>query len=428
MKKSIIQVIPGLVTVVLLALFQYAEAQPKKSYNVAIFLYEGVELLDFAGPGEVFSASGFNVYTVSADGKELKSQRFLTVKPQYDIANAPVPDVIVFPGGHSSPSSKDERVLGWVKSSVAAGTTAMSVCTGAEILGAAGLLKGLNVTTFHGFIQGLQSMLPDSKVLSDTRFVDNGAIITTAGVSAGIDGALHLVSRIKGLDVAKNTAIYMEYDKWKPEEGRVDYKNESLERLKTAGPSSTKENKPFQSEGVIGSMVPFEGELKNLAMTLRNEGKDMEAQRILEASLKWYPGSVDVYNQLSLVYKKLGKDGPLSGDEFIALVKNGKIDEAAAAYDKAQKTNPGWIIFTEDVVNSMGYHFLQQNETASAVKLFQLNARAYPASANAFDSLGEGLMKAGNKKEAIANYKKSLEIDPQNINAKEMLRKLEGKI
>src|SRR4051794_4598074 len=160
-------------------------AQQKSNYNVAIFLYNNVELLDFAGPGEVFaSTKGFRVYTVSADGKEILSQGFVTVKPEFSIDNAPPPDIIVFPGGNTYVVQKDKKVLDWAKKSVAGGDIAMSVCSGAGILAKAGLLEGLNVTTHHGFIPGLQEMLPSSKVLSQTRFVDNGNIITTAGVSA----------------------------------------------------------------------------------------------------------------------------------------------------------------------------------------------------------------------------------------------------
>lgn len=405
-----------------------ANAQQKEKYNVAIFLYQGVELLDFAGPGEVFSASGFKVYTVSVDGKEILSQGFVTVKPSYSIENAPLPDVIVFPGGHSTPSSNDPKVLDWLKARVASGTTALSVCTGAEILGKAGLLKGYNVTTFHGFIAGLQAMLPDSKVLENTRFVDNGNIITTAGVSAGIDGALHLVSRIKGLDVAKSTAFYMEYDKWNPEDGRVDFKNEYLDKLKAAPGSLDKENKEIKGGMASVTPIPYEGELKNYAIELKNKGMYQEAERILESAIKWYPLSAGSYNELSQVYAKLGKSAPMDESTFMKLMEDGKIDEAVSAYEKAQKSYPGWILFGEDKLNMQGYKLLQKDDPINAVKVFQLNVRAYPKSANAFDSLGEGFMKAGNKKEAIANYKKSLEMDPGNGNAKEMLNKLEGKI
>jgi transcriptional regulator GlxA family with amidase domain len=192
---------------------------PKK---VAIFLYPGVEVLDFAGPSEVFSASGFETYTMSADGNEIISQGFITVKPQFSLENAPAPDIVVFPGGGATAPSKDPRILNWIKKQHDRGTILMSVCTGAQILAKANLLNNKNVTTWHGFIKDLQAMLPNSVVLTNTRFVDNGNIITTAGVSAGIDGALYLVARLNGLKAAKEAAAYMEYDKWDPTAGRVD--------------------------------------------------------------------------------------------------------------------------------------------------------------------------------------------------------------
>ena len=80
---------------------------------------------------------------------------------------------------------------------------------------------GSKSTTFHSSIEALRKEFPKAKVLSDVRFVDNGNVITTAGISAGIDGALHLVSKLKGEDVAKSTAYYMEYDKWVPQEGLI---------------------------------------------------------------------------------------------------------------------------------------------------------------------------------------------------------------
>ena len=400
-----------------------AEAQQKEKYTVAIFLYNGVELLDFAGPGEVFSASGFHVYTVSVDGNEILSQGFVTVKPQHSIENAPKPDIVVFPGGGADAPSKNPRVIEWLKANVTTGTMAMSVCTGAAILARAGMLEGYNVTTFHNYIDGLQAILPNSKVLRDTRFVDNGKVVTTAGVSAGIDGALHLVARIKGTEAAKETARYMEYDKWNPNEGRVDYKNEILEKLKT-GATLDKENKA--SKGSIGaSSVPFEGELLNLAADMTNSGQYTQAQRVLEATINWYPNSAAAYRELSSVYAKLGKVTPSDGETFTRLAEEGKVDEALAMYDKTQKTFPGWILFDENHMNMIGYHVMAKGNYDYAIKVFQLNAKAFPRSANAFDSLAEGYMKGGYKKEAIANYQKSLEMDPSNRNAKDMLAKLQ---
>jgi len=397
-------------------------SQQKENYSVAIFLYQGVEILDFAGPGEAFSAAGFKVFTVSADGKEILSQNFLTVKPEYSIENAPVPDIIVLPGGSSGPSSRNLTVIDWVKNNSRSGAMTLSVCTGASILAKAGLLNGLNVTTFHGFISGLQAMLPDSKVLENTRFVDNGKIITTAGVSAGIDGALHAISRIKGFEVAKATAFYMEYDKWKPEEGRVDFKNELLEEIKNGQSSS-----PEQKKVTVKKQIPYEGEMLNLASELIEISEYQLAANVLESAIKWYPNSSTSYGLLSTVYTKLGKAAPIDQDRFMKLIDEGKFDEALSTYEKEHKAFPNWIIFSENALNEKGYHELHMGDVAKAVKIFQLNAKAFPNSYNAFDSLGEALAKNGNTTDAIINYKKSLALNPKNTNAIEVLKKLEVK-
>jgi transcriptional regulator GlxA family with amidase domain len=96
-----------------------------------------------------------------------------------------------------------------------------SVCTGAFILGRAGLLDNLTATTYHLQIDNLQKAYPKTKVLANTRFVDNGNVITTAGISAGIDGALHLVEKLRGRAYAQGVANTIEYDKWVPENGLV---------------------------------------------------------------------------------------------------------------------------------------------------------------------------------------------------------------
>jgi len=398
-------------------------AQHKGNYNVAIFLYKNVELLDFAGPGEVFaSTSGFHVYTVSVDGKEVLSQGFVTVKPEYSIDNAPSPDIIVFPGGNTSAVQKDKKVLDWVKKSVADGNIAMSVCSGAGILAKAGLLEGLNVTTHHGFIPGLQQMLPNSKVLSQTRFVDNGNIITTAGVSAGIDGALHMVARIKGLDVADATAWYMEYEKWDHTEGRVDYKNAYLEKMKGQDESEVKYNTTNNLSG--NAAVPYAGELKNVAKELWDKEMYEKESKLLEDAIKWYPDEAAFYSLLSDVYVKLSKPAPVNETAFIKMLDDGKVDEAIEVYNKASKEFPGWKIFSEDALNQSGYRYMQKGDYTNAIKIFRLNVNAYPKSGNVYDSLGEGFLKSGDKKNALIYYQKSIEIDPANTNAKEMIKTL----
>lgn len=194
--------------------------------NVAIVLYEGVEALDFAGPLEVFAAAGrfgtaggqraFNVYTVSKTKRPLTSQGVLTVTPQYSIDDAPKPDLIVIPGGSSSSVTDDDAFMKWVTENARASELTMTVCTGAFTLGKAGLLDGLDVTTFFDAIDGLQVAAPKARVQRGRRFIDNGHYVTTAGVSAGMDGALHVVARLLGRRVADKTAQYMEY-RWTPE-------------------------------------------------------------------------------------------------------------------------------------------------------------------------------------------------------------------
>lgn len=209
---------------------QSGEEKTKKM-NVAIFVFEGVEILDFGGPAEVFESavilvgdattSPFNVYTVAAAASPVVSQGFITVVPQYTIDDCPKPDIIVFPGGSTKSSVENPKVIAWAQAAAKDSAILMSVCTGAFILAKAGLLDGLEATTWYGKVDDLKKAAPQTKIHAGTRYVDNGQIITTAGVSAGIDGALHLVSRLYGEDAARGVAKYMEYDKWMPNQGLV---------------------------------------------------------------------------------------------------------------------------------------------------------------------------------------------------------------
>jgi transcriptional regulator GlxA family with amidase domain len=187
--------------------------------NVAIFVHEGVELLDFAGPGEVFAAAdhgrAFKVYTVAASPEPILSQRFVTVTPQYTIANCPRPDIIVLPGGQTNVPLGDPKVIAWIKKVAPETEVTLSVCTGAFLLAKAGLLDGVEATTHWGSIEDLRREAPKTIVRENRRFVDSGKVVTSAGVSAGLDGSLHVVARLLGRDTARETARYMEY-KWEP--------------------------------------------------------------------------------------------------------------------------------------------------------------------------------------------------------------------
>lgn len=200
------------------------KAPDKKDHrkNVAILVYEGVELLDFAGPGEVFSVvrngggDEYRVYTVAETKNPIVSQGFLTIVPEFSLSEAPQPYILIIPGGRATMLLKSEAVIAWIKQVAARAKVTTSVCNGALALARAGLLDGLEATTHWGTIDRLRREAPNTQVHENRRFVDNGKIITAAGVSAGIDMALHIVSTLNGKKVAKGIAHYMEYD-WTPE-------------------------------------------------------------------------------------------------------------------------------------------------------------------------------------------------------------------
>lgn len=198
----------------------------QKKINVAIFIFDGMEILDFSGPAEVFAAAKsekgwFNAYTVGVDNNPITSQGFVQIKPEYSIENSPRPDVLVLPGGSVGNAMNNKAVIRWVKEASKNWTVGMSVCNGAFILAETGLLDGKKATTFHGLLEDFDKNYPKIEVLRETRYVDNGSIITTAGVSAGIDGALQVVTNLLGEKTAQRAVEYMEYDNWKPEAGLV---------------------------------------------------------------------------------------------------------------------------------------------------------------------------------------------------------------
>ncbi len=190
--------------------------------TIAFYLQNGVEILDFAGPMEVFSYAGFQVFTVAKTKDPIVSQGILTIIPDYSLEDAPESDILAFfGGGNAYEASKDSELISWIEQRKATTDLHFSVCTGAFMLGQAGLLDGQTATTFHNAIEGLQETFPQADVRSDVRFVDNGTVITTAGISAGIDGALHLVAKLRGQAAAEEVVRYMEYDNWRPNQGLV---------------------------------------------------------------------------------------------------------------------------------------------------------------------------------------------------------------
>jgi transcriptional regulator GlxA family with amidase domain len=199
-----------------------------KQRRVAVLLFDDVEVLDFAGPFEVFSVTGkrdgsdpFRVYTV-AEQPTIQARNNLTITPTYTLQNCPQPDILVVPGGGGKrpdgtlfgtrKEKTNEVLLEWLKERSKTTELILSVCTGALLLAQAGLLEGLRATTHHRALEELRGDAPNTIVVANERIVDNGTIIFSGGISAGIDASFHVVSKLLGEAVAKETATYMEYN------------------------------------------------------------------------------------------------------------------------------------------------------------------------------------------------------------------------
>jgi len=188
--------------------------------NVAILIFDDVELLDFCGPLEVFSVTGrqdditpFNVYTVAEKLDPITTRNQLSVNPQYTIHDCPQPDILLVPGGQGTRREMNNPTLvNWIKDCSQKTQLILSVCTGALLLAKAGLLEGLTATTHHSAIELLKEIAPNINIQTDKRFVDNGRIILSAGISAGIDMSLYVVAKLLGKEQALKTARYMEYN------------------------------------------------------------------------------------------------------------------------------------------------------------------------------------------------------------------------
>lgn len=187
--------------------------------TVAILLFDEIEVLDFAGPFEVFAVTNeladdrlFQVVTVAAEKKAIRARNGLSVNPAHTLADCPPPNILIVPGGFGTRALlKNQPVLDWIKSINTTAEIVASVCTGSVVLGRAGLLDGLKATTHHECFDLLREHAPRTTVVETDRFIDNGRILTAAGISAGIDMSLHLVGRLHGAATAQKSARYMEY-------------------------------------------------------------------------------------------------------------------------------------------------------------------------------------------------------------------------
>ena len=187
--------------------------------HVAILIFPEVEVLDFAGPFEVFAVTNeltgfetFHTFTVAELPGSIRARNGLKIVPDFTLETAPPPDILVVPGGAGTrPLLRKPMVLEWIRQRARKAEVVASVCTGALVLAQAGLLNNLRATTHHENFAELAALAPNTDLVENARFTDNGQVLTSAGISAGIDLSLHIVARLLGDATAARSARYMEY-------------------------------------------------------------------------------------------------------------------------------------------------------------------------------------------------------------------------
>lgn len=193
--------------------------------NVLVTLFDDVDTLDFSGPLEVFAITGqratglvpFAVTTVAERrSPPITTRSGLWITPYYTFVDAIQADILIIPGGLGARHErKNPLMVNFIRQQAKNAEIVLSICTGALLLGAAGLLDGLTATTHHGALEELATIAPQCTVVDGRRYVDNGQIITSAGITAGLDAALYVVQRLLGIATARETASHMEYV-WEP--------------------------------------------------------------------------------------------------------------------------------------------------------------------------------------------------------------------
>ena len=202
--------------------------------RIGIHLYDAMEVLDFAGPFEVFTTAGrlhlrahpdspplFNVVTVGRTGQPVIARGGLTVVPAATMAQDGPIDVLIIPGGIVEAELECAETIDWIRRVAERCEIVASVCTGAFLLAKAGVLRAAPATTHWEDLADLRAMFPDLQVQADVRWVDNGHVVTSAGISAGIEMSLHLVARLADIDLARRTARQMDFD-WKTSDPRAE--------------------------------------------------------------------------------------------------------------------------------------------------------------------------------------------------------------
>ncbi|MEM1260586.1 MAG: DJ-1/PfpI family protein [Bacteroidota bacterium] len=189
--------------------------------NVGIFIFDDAEVLDFAGPFEVFSITSelnnhelFDVFILGETLSPVAAVNGLSVNPTYDVVNCPPIDILILSGGSGTRQQMtNTKVLNWISKTHRNTEYTLSICSGSRLLGVLGLLDHQPYCTHHQVYDHMAEIVPTGIPKKDKRYVNFGKTYTSGGISAGIDLSFHLVELLHGKQMAENTAAYMEYDR-----------------------------------------------------------------------------------------------------------------------------------------------------------------------------------------------------------------------
>jgi transcriptional regulator GlxA family with amidase domain len=249
MKNILLQSFIILFSLTILA--QEKAKEPIKPLNVAVFAYPEIGLGDLSGPISVFVLANrltkgqYNVYTFALESGLVKTQgNGLTLTPDYLEKEMPMPDILIIPGASmqiSDAMSKDNKIIGFLQKYQNKVPVIMSVCTASYLLAKAGLLDNLKATTHHNAADDFQEQFPKIEVIKNVRYVDQGSIVTTSGITTGIDGAIHLVNKYSGYSIAEIITRVMQYTTRQDETWPVTPNGMKFDRKRRVKEGSLKE-------------------------------------------------------------------------------------------------------------------------------------------------------------------------------------------
>lgn len=421
------------VIMILLGSLIFSVSADTAKRNVAILIFDGVQIIDYTGPYEVLGQQGrtMTVYTVSENTGQIRTNMGMQVVPHYSFDDAPRPDVMVIPGGSVSQHLSNDAIINWVRNSAGSAEIVLSVCNGAFFLAEAGLLDGLEVTTTASLIDRLRMNYPKLKVVYDKRFVDSGKIITAAGLSAGIDAALHVVSRLHGLGRAQTSALNIEYN-WQPDKpfARADFAD--FRTIRSANIWSGFEQKIEKTSGDTENwecawLISSEESPAAIFARLENNiasGTDWKARNISTANKSGQWLITDRYGYAWRNDLKVSDSGKKEGQFRVTMivsreagpartpimdiirtnaVEGGKILQKA---EKLLKTEPDKYFINENAMADLVLELYNAGYIELATATSKFNAKIYSGSPNAGSNLFRAQILTGEIEKAKSLFEK----------------------